>query len=316
MKTSSIGSGALLSIAVAGVFALAAVSFPSHVHADTANVETRQILSGTGTCSAPSVIDVQPHVYDGALDSFDFVIRDNSYVVVGGLVGSDAVPFNLSSRWGTGVAGDVRLHVDTPSTSIGSGLPIRMTLLSTKGPGAPVCVSVVSFIVSSGGTSAATTTTPAPVSTTLVSHTYAAPAVATMPHAQITKRPMNATSSFASATALANKATSAVTSAASSLTKVCTTRTGSRNLWTILLVLYAILAAYAAFVKPGILARSAEALAGIIVLPFILLVGFWYFTDVCRPGQWVQLLTPAIALVGLVIAFWESAELGQALRNE
>jgi hypothetical protein len=298
---------ALLSTGITSVIALLLLTMPGAVHADVSpiSVQTRQLIAGNTSCSQPMVRDMRPYVYDGHLNSFDVTVADPAQVVVASVVAGQPIPFNQATRWGTGTAGEVRMHVDIERVPVANGLPIQMTLLSTGGTGSAVCVTIVSFNLSQ----AAEPVTPV-ISQNIPAHpVYPTHATSNIPMPQVTASPAKTPTSgiraigipgihMPSKTGLA----SGTPSIRASVADACHTLRSASNTWAILLVLYAILVAYASIVRPGMLARSAEALAATIVVPFVLLVAFWYFVDVCRPGQWVQLLAPAIALIGLVVA--------------
>src|SRR3989338_9088495 len=134
----------ILAIIITGVGIVAtSVVFPSHVSAAEVSVQTAQLLPpGSNTCAPLAASGFTPYVYDNALHAFELTLQDSSYVAVVGTVGNTNIPLNQMGRR-IDASGALRVHVDLPTTPIGRTLPITITFLSAKGPGLPVCVSVV-----------------------------------------------------------------------------------------------------------------------------------------------------------------------------
>jgi hypothetical protein len=82
---------------------------------------------------------------------------------------------------------------------------------------------------------------------------------------------------------------------------------GALRLWLILLVAYALIVIAAIVGQPRmpVAMRTQEWTAAIIVVPFLLLFGLWYFVESCRTSAWIPVLATVIALGGLSAAFWE-----------
>jgi hypothetical protein len=82
---------------------------------------------------------------------------------------------------------------------------------------------------------------------------------------------------------------------------------GSARLWFVLLAVYALIVAGAVFGRPHlpVALRSQEWIAAMIVVPFLVLFGIWYFVEACRVSAWVPVIATLIALAGLAAAFWE-----------
>src|SRR3989338_9112705 len=150
----------ILAIIITGVGIVAtSVVFPSHVSAAEVSVQTAQLLPpGSNTCTPLAASGFTPYVYDNALHAFEFTLQDSSYVAVLGTVGNTNIPLNLMRRQ-IDATGALRIHADVATTPIRGSLPITVTLLSAKGPGLPVCVSMV--VTTLLGTGSAT---PAPSS--------------------------------------------------------------------------------------------------------------------------------------------------------
>jgi len=56
--------------------------------------------------------------------------------------------------------------------------------------------------------------------------------------------------------------------------------------------------------------RSQEWIAAMIVVPFLVLFGIWYFAESCRVSAWVPIIATLVALAGLAAAFWDRSESG------
>jgi len=82
---------------------------------------------------------------------------------------------------------------------------------------------------------------------------------------------------------------------------------GALRLWLILLVAYTliVIAAIVGQPKMPLAIRTQEWIAAIIVVPFLLLFGLWYFVESCRTSAWIPVIATVIALAGLSAAFWE-----------
>jgi hypothetical protein len=83
---------------------------------------------------------------------------------------------------------------------------------------------------------------------------------------------------------------------------------GAFRLWLILLVVYVLIVIVAVVGKPQMppALRTQEWTAAAIVVPFLLLFGFWYFVESCRTSPWIPVIATIIALAGLSAAFWEN----------
>ena len=279
-------------------FAIFSLS-PRFAAADTATVQTGQILpQGGNTCQTLQILDVAPHVYDGTLQSLDVTIADPSYVAVTGTVGETPVSFASMSRWQSSQG--LRIHVDTPTTAVRTGLPVTITLISAR-TGSPVCVSVISLAVETKGAQLPVTPIPQPVS----HETSANP----NSHHPVVKGVVSATQNHAGTPGVhAVAAKPAVTASLSQrVAKVCEGSNAYR-LWFVLLLVYLIVVATIAFAEPWFLKRSALATVAAILVPLLLLLGFWYLSTSCRAALWIPLLAFLIAILGLLAAFWNHPE--------
>ena len=152
MNSISVSRGLLAPLGLASIFLLLVAFAPSFAAAQTVSIQTKQILPpGGASCPVISVTNVQPYIYGGVLESFDVTISDtsNGYVGVLSSVGNTPIPLGQISRWAGSPTG-LRVHVDTPDTSVGSGLPVSLTLLSSL-PNQPTCITSMSFDVSGSG---------------------------------------------------------------------------------------------------------------------------------------------------------------------
>ncbi|MBV9159571.1 MAG: hypothetical protein JO019_03190 [Candidatus Kaiserbacteria bacterium] len=85
-------------------------------------------------------------------------------------------------------------------------------------------------------------------------------------------------------------------------------RSGAYQLWFILLAIFVLLTAFAAFSQPPLAQKSPAIPVALILIPLILLIGFWYFAPMCRAATWIPVVLLIIAIAGLLVAFRESRE--------
>lgn len=264
-------------VVVAALVVLPATTFAA---TSPVNTQSAQILPiGEQTCLAMPVTRVVPHVYDNQLHSFDIVTPDASYVAIGGSAGNAILPFNYSTRWGT-PDGQIKIHTDTAPTRIGQGIDVSVTLLSAAS--GKTCMTTVTFTVLPD-VSYPTTNTPT-----------AAPKVPT-------------------SQAVNNGGSSAPTHQASTTGAPTTTAPGGQAgfcdgrgalwLWMNLIIAYAIVVAIAALSRTPMLTRNPAIPVALILVPLLLLVGFWYFSAECRAGASVPFILLIIAIIGLLVAF-------------
>jgi len=293
MKATGVAIKSILLVLLFGIAAVAAstVVFPSQTFAAEVSVQTAQVLPpGGNTCQPLPVSGFTPYVYDNALHSFEFTLPDSSYVAVIGSVGGASVPFQLMTRR-IDASGTLHVHVDIPTTPVIGTLPVSVTLLSAKGAGQPVCISILTTSVQS----TKSTVSKAP----------------TTPSAGTTKKPVAITGGATSAVGttaapVAGSTTLPVGSIESALKNLCSGG-GASVLWIILLAIYALLMWLAISAeKPWIAAiRPIEWTAIAIIVPLILLLGLWYFPESCRAQTWVPVAGILIAL-GAIIATYKN----------
>jgi hypothetical protein len=297
---------------LASIFLLFAASMPVHAAAQSVvgSLQTSQLLPpGQNTCRALTVSDIEPHVYGGLLESFDVTISDNSYVSVLGTVGDASVPLQYMSRWAANPGG-VRIHVDTPTTAVGNSLPVSLTLLSAAS-GQPVCISVISFNVG------AYSNTPGSQSIQPISQTSSNGVIGAN-SGNSGKQVSNVGTKSGKTTTKTSGSTSTMTNVSSSsasqsvvaatafpgLSNICSSGNAYR-LWFILLVIYLIILAVVIFTEPWFLEQSVLGATAAILIPLILLLAFWYFSESCRAASWIPVVACIIAIVGLFLAFRE-----------
>lgn len=247
------------------------------------NTQSAQLLpTGAQTCLAMPVTAVMPHVYDGQLHSFDIITPDASYVAIGGSAGNAVLPFNYMTRWGT-PEGQVKIHTDTDPIRIGQGISVSVTLLSAAN--GKTCVTTVAFSVLPD-----------------VSYpTTNAPTGSATPNAPTSQGPNSGGSGAPTQLASTTSATTTIVPG-SQAGGFCEGR-GALWLWMNLIIAYAIVAAIAALSRTPMVLRNPAIPVAMILVPLILLVGFWYFSPACRAGAAVPLILLVIAIIGLLIAF-------------
>lgn len=303
---------ATLSILWGLVFALGIFVLPGAASADVA---TKQVLPPGGTsCITPSVYGFKAYEYDGALHSFEFFVSDASYVAVSGAAGGAQVPFFYASR--RNVDGSMRIHIDLPTTSLDSALPIQIAMLSASNPSTPTCLSVFTTSVS-GKTSSqkparqqpeksAEQTTPAAILEEGAS-------VSRETDTDDVSRETSEKSPLKSGAA-AGFITSAFTSLSGIVSSMCTPSDGPMRLWAFLLALYALLligTVFGSFQAIGPVEPTHLKWGG-VALPLILFAAFWYLAESCRPGIWpiaILALFAGAAGYGLTKETWTQSVL-------
>ncbi|OGG53053.1 hypothetical protein A3C20_03025 [Candidatus Kaiserbacteria bacterium RIFCSPHIGHO2_02_FULL_55_25] len=270
------------------LFAIAGLALPVFASAATVSglvSPTQQLLPrGANTCAPLQVQSVNPYIYNNNLDSFDVTITDPSYVSVIGSVGNTGIPLSFMTRR-MNADGTLRIHVDIQSTPVNGILPVSLTLLSAPS-GKPVCVSVVSF----------TLTGPAkPVKITPVTTTSVAPEPAPVTNNEETSEEAT-TSPFVTASPVVGGGLQ------SSLTKACEAA-GPYQLWFILLALFMVVIGLVAFAEPPLGNKGPGVPLAAILVPLVLLLGFWYLAPLCRVAGWIPVVLIVAAAIGLVTAF-------------
>ncbi len=74
-------------------------------------------------------------------------------------------------------------------------------------------------------------------------------------------------------------------------------------LWLALLVLYVVIVVAAAITRTPFVQKSPAVPVAMILIPLIILVGFWYFSPACRLASWIPIILLLIAIAGLLAAF-------------
>lgn len=300
------------------VLAVAMAVVPLKADAAEIGVQTQQILppGGANTCVQMSVTAFTPYMYDNALHSFEFTVPDASYVAVGGSVGGTFTPLRLMTRR-INPSGALRVHVDIATTPIRGTVPIQVTLLSSRGPGSPTCLSVVSMSISGPTQSSSPATSPA----TVIPPT----SIGTLPQ---TSRPASSTSESvatgSSSSATANSASSTAAARGTSVLQtsfanICSSQEGTYRLWLVLLGLYILIAVallWPEWPSTWVLVRRPEwRLAGLLI-PLVLLLALWYFSPTCRSAWWMPLVAVAIAAIGSFMALRNDPRMNQLLLIE
>ena len=279
-------SGSNTARATIALFAVAGFALPVLASAATVSglvSPTQQLLpQGANTCAQLQVQSVNPYIYNNNLDSFDVTITDPSYVSVIGSVGDTGIPLSFMTRR-MNADGTLRIHVDIQSMPVYGTLPVSLTLLSAPS-GKPLCVSVVSFSL----TGPAKPVTTAPTAT--------APATPEPVVATIATSGEEATAPIATASPVVGGGLQ------SSLTKACEAA-GPYQLWFILLALFMVVVGLVAFAEPPLGNKGPEVPLAAILVPLVLLLGFWYLAPACRVAGWIPVVLIVAAAIGLVTAF-------------
>ena len=276
---------------------------PSLAFAATqASAMTSQLLPvGANTCTQLTVTSVTPYIYDGELNSFDIVVPDPSYVAIGGSVGGEVIPFTYMTR-ASSTGGQLRVHTDVQSTPVGAALSVSVTMLSAK-PGSPVCAATISFIIAPDGSAIPGTPTPTTGGTGGAGSSGGSAGRSTS-GSNAGAQGGTSTGSLpgGSTTAPTSSTSSEDAAQGASWASICA-GAGDYQLWFILLAIYVVITAIAALLQTPYVRQNPAVPVALILVPLILLVGFWYFVPDCRAGNWVPVVLLIIAIAGLLIAF-------------
>ena len=305
IKNESVSSRILALILVSATLCAGASMFPTAVTADTASVRTQQLLPTAGNSCVPlSMYGFTPYIYEGALHSFEFTVTDDSYVAISGSAGETLLPFNVMTRW-RDVSGALRIHVDVQTITALNGLELSVTLLSAKGVGQPICVSVASLSISPVAGVVPVQETPATGTTPATSGgTGGSGSPITPPRGETPAGAGGETTSTSTpgpvATTSGAESPSAIASLQDRLFEQCAAG-GAFRLWTVLLVVYALIMVTAVFGQlPAPQTFSPGQRSATILVPFALLLVFWYFVESCRANLWMPVTALVIALLGLL----------------
>lgn len=275
------------SIALVAFFAVLPLSASAATSAVT--TKTVQLLPvGVQSCAPMQVSSVTPYVHNGALDSFDIVTPDASYVSIGGSVGNTLLPFRHMTR-SIAPNGQLKIHTDNDPTAVGQGLAVSVTLLSAAN--GMTCATTVSFTVLPD---ASYPTTP-----------------------QVT--PVGGGNAGGSNTHGSNGGVSAPTGSTSTTSAGTSTVAGGQDggfcegggalwLWLTLIVIYAVIVGIAAITRTPFVQKSPAVPVAMILVPLIVLVAFWYFSPTCRLASWVPIILLLIGIAGLLAAFRDDTD--------
>lgn len=261
-------------------------------------VRTQQVLPNAPTTCAPlDVREVNPFIYDNELNSFDVTIDDASYVSITGAVGDTGIPLNFMSRRAN-LDGTVTIHIDLDGTPVRGTLPVSLTLLSAA-KSQSVCAAVVSFALS--GPSTPTYSSPTHPS---APSTPTAPTAPTKPTTPSTPTAPATTSGSGTGTGTTGPIVGSMIGGGfrESLTSACIAA-GPYQLWFILLALFMVIVGLTAFAEPPLANKHPALPVSLILIPLVLLLGFWYLAPACRVAIWIPFVLMAAAAIGLVTAF-------------
>ena len=284
------------------IFISSLVSLPIITAADTSlNLSTIQLLPpGQNTCVAPSVVSFKSYVYDGSLDALEYTLTDPSYVAIAATVGDQTLPFQYMTRWMDPQNGNLRIHIDSAVSVSSAGTPVKVMLVSPGGMGRPTCALEIDTIVmpNEALTSTSSGTMSPPEAPTPVSSPEPTPAVSTTPEPIET-----APATTVDVTATGGGATAAMGSMQDQIIAMC--KDGHATaLWIVLLAIYVLIVGAVTFGRKQIgIENAVEWAAAAIVVPLLLLFGFWYLAESCRTTAWVPALSILIALAGLAATF-------------
>jgi hypothetical protein len=283
-------TGRFTRLAAVGI-TIVTLALPGLSAAADATVTTGVIIPANNqSCPSPVISGITPYVYGNQLNSFDLTVSDASYVAIVGSVGQTGIPLRQMLRR-INPDGSLKIHVDINSTSIPGSVPVSLTLLSSK-PGAPTCLTVVSFPVQGSATG-----TPSQI-------TYpSGPAHPSQPSQP--SHPSTSTSGTSSSSTHATSALPVVGGGLQgALSRVCDAA-GAYQLWFILLALFMVGVGLVAFAEPPLTRKSTELPAALIVVPLVLLLLFWYAVPACRVAVWIPIVLLIAAALALLAAYRE-----------
>ena len=301
-------SGGVLMVAVMTLACMVIAVLPLSASAAQVSVNTQQILppGGNNGCIQPVVSGFTPYIYGSGMDSFEFTIQDASYVAIAASVGNTQVSFRYMSRR-IDANGGVRVHADIPSTVIGSGLPVSVTLLSSRGAGQPVCASIVSVVVThSQDTTARATPTVMTIQANQGPSVSSKKTTTTPVEAPVSATP-GSSSAVRSPFVIASNIRSAVANA-------CTSAQNAARLWLILLAAFIVLTGGLYMIQPSVMATQSARLFAIgVVVPLVLLLGLWVLLPACRAGWWGPVAVIIVAAAGLYAAYLKNPKIAEVL---
>ena len=288
---------------IGAVTAIALLITPSLAAAGSPSVLTKQVLPpGSNTCAPLFAKSVTPYIYNGELDSFDIELSNASYVGILGAAGDVSIPFSYMTRRYE-PDGTLLLHVDT-TVRINGAVPVTITLMSAL-PGAPVCLSTVSFTTDAQGNINASnpiTVTPSPVDTGMGSDTDTTAGTGVVrgggPVHTVSTGPNGGTITQP----IVGSTSSTSTSLSDVVAKMCT-KNGSYQLWFILLAIFFVIAAFVGLSEPALAVRHGGLPAALIGIPLVLLLLFWMFASDCRLSYFIPVILLVAAAIGLYSAY-------------
>ena len=278
-----------------GFILFAALLLPTNASAAEISAQNAQMLPASNSAIVPSSCDAlqvtsfMPYIYDGELNSFDVIVSDSSYVIIAGSLNGANIPLHFVTRFADATGG-VRMHVDGQSTSIRSGVTIKLTMLSSKGVGEPVCTSSVTITLPGEEKEVST------IGTAAVNYNWQQEQESAVP------APQGKESAGANATG----ATTALTTRVQNiLNTTCAISGAASRLWTVLLAIYLLVVAAAILALPPfkIDMRSYILVGVAIALPLLVLFAVWQLSPLCHPGKWAPLFAVLIAVFGFVAGF-------------
>lgn len=326
MKHAACASTLLAGASSVLVFTFLTVALPVQAHADaipaSVSIQTGQLLpslapGATSMCPQPRALSATSYIFSGSLQSFEVTMTDSSYVAVAGSLGEAPIPFQLMTRRFDDL-GNLVIHGDT-EIPVAASNTLLLTLLSSSSQA--TCVSLVAVTIEVPSVSRSV---PRASVSGAETGTGERKQAATLPSLGVESVPKKATDSGTSVPGLASSGALSETkegapsivflgSLGAALRDSCTAM-DPVQLWLILLILYAVLAALASLWEPAKRPQYwTEIAAAIVVIPLVLLFGYWYVAENCRAGTWVPIGAVVIALVGLWGVFRGTLEVSKVI---
>jgi hypothetical protein len=255
-------------------------------------------------CAPITFSDIQAHVYNGNLDSFDVTVSDPTYVAVSTTVNGKPVAFNYITRW-SNPDGSVKTHVDLQSIRMNRDVPVQMTFLSAhrdqSGNNLVTCIfnipATIAAVTHAGGAEY-----PTSGQTSSTHHV-------TRPSSEPTG---GKTSTSSTATPTTSTRNPGIVGAVTSLGNLCVNG-GATRLWVVLLVLFALFCFTLCVQKFEVGSSVRDWNIGLILAVFVGLLIFWYVSAVCRTGAWAPALATGITIIALLYTMLKSDDTQEIL---
>jgi len=286
-RTLNITGGALVFAAIS-VFLLSFSFATGIAHAHGGHMHTVEAVEeGNTNTSTCTVGDFTPHIYDGELHSFDYIVEGvarESVVITQTTLDEDVLDARYSTKWAH--EGGVRVHVEVPSWESFSGASDITVHVKSVADGS--CETQQTFATGASSERAHGASATLPSSDSAQSGNN-------LPESQIIAPTV--TIAGDSETGGGNTEQAAAQAAAANALqdgKAC--ETFPQSWWIGLVLAHVIAAGGILFLLREQIEKSNVWFAVALLVPFVALLSTWFIFDECRSHQWFPI---AIALISL-----------------